>query len=123
LEKILFDKAIRAFNLQEYYLCHDCLEELWHEADLSDRNFYQGILQIAVGLHHLQNYNWQGTAILLGEGIGRLRRYCPEYNQIDVAELMIDANELLIAVQQVGIDYFPDFVNQLEIMPQIKYVD
>jgi uncharacterized protein len=115
-----YRQAIAAFNGQAYYLCHDLLEQIWHEAETSDRNFYQGLLQLAVGLYHLQNYNWHGTAILLGEGIGRLRHYDPEYRDVDIEKLISEAIALLSAVQNVGKEKFPDFVKQLQTLPKIE---
>lgn len=125
----MFREAIAAFNEAEYYTCHDLLEEIWHNADASDRNFYQGILQIAVGLYHLHNLNQNGAAILLGEGIGRLRRYCPEYEGLNIADLICESASLLSAIQQISKENFPDFVKQMEasqlsiITPKIKFVD
>ncbi|MFO0212823.1 MAG: DUF309 domain-containing protein, partial [Pseudanabaena sp.] len=49
----LFAEAIFQFNNGDYYACHDTLEAIWNDAWQSDRAFYQGILQIAVGLYHL----------------------------------------------------------------------
>ncbi len=110
----MFLDAIAAFNQAEYYVCHDLLEEIWHNADPSDRNFYQGILQIAVGLYHLQNLNQNGAAMLLGEGIGRLRRYCPDYQNLNLADLVLESASLLRVVQQVSKENFPLIVQQLE---------
>jgi predicted metal-dependent hydrolase len=122
LKQTEFEQAIAAFNHQAYYLAHDLLEQIWHDSESSDRNFYQGLLQLAVGLYHLQNHNWKGTAILLGEGIGKLRRYYPEYENVDLEKLLPEAIALLSAVQNVGREKFPDFVNQLQNMPKIEYL-
>lgn len=62
------------FNLKaDYYECHEVLEELWLEEgrDL----FYQGLLQVAVGLHHLQNQNQGGAEKLLILALEKLESY------------------------------------------------
>ena len=97
-----FELAIALFNSGDYYACHDTLEEIWHNAWHSDRAFYQGILQVAVGLYHLNNHNWQGAAILLGEGTSRLPAYLPEYQDIDVESFLIDSVNVLRTVQTNG---------------------
>ena len=97
-----FELAIALFNSGDYYACHDTLEEIWHNAWHSDRAFYQGILQVAVGLYHLNNHNWQGAAILLGEGTSRLPAYLPEYQDIDVESFLIDSVTVLRTVQTNG---------------------
>ena len=44
--------AIRQFNSREWFECHETLEELWIGETGEVRDFYQGMLQIAVALHH-----------------------------------------------------------------------
>jgi hypothetical protein len=97
-----FWQGVEQFNQGQFYACHDTLEALWIEAIEPDQTFYQGVLQIAVGLYHLGNGNWRGAVILLGEGINRLRRYPSAYSGIDVDELIISSIDLLKALQQAG---------------------
>ncbi|MFN3927654.1 MAG: DUF309 domain-containing protein [Pseudanabaenaceae cyanobacterium] len=84
-------RAIALFNAQEFYTCHDLLEEIWHNAPMDDRQFYQGILQIAVGLYHLQRQNIRGAMGLLGTGISNLRAFHPHYHRIDVSHLVAES--------------------------------
>ncbi|MER3433749.1 MAG: DUF309 domain-containing protein [Leptolyngbya sp. ERB_1_1] len=98
-----FWQGIDQFNRGEFYACHDTLEAIWIEAPTFEKKFYQGILQIAVGLYHLGNHNWRGAVILLGEGLNRLREYHPEYGGINVEQLIDDASEFLSQVQSVGV--------------------
>lgn len=107
-------KAIALFNQREFYACHDALEAIWNDAVSADKNFYQGILQIAVGLYHLGSKNWHGAAILLGEGISRLRYYQPDYENVDVASLIDDSAKLLTTLQTVGAKGISDLVQQIE---------
>ncbi len=97
-----FWQGVEQFNQRQFYACHDTLEALWTEATEPERTFYQGILQIAVALYHLSNSNWRGTVILLGEGMGRLRRYPSTYAGIDVDSLLIQSAALLTELQQAG---------------------
>lgn len=99
-----FWEGVTAFNQEEFYPCHDIFEALWLEATVLERNFYQGILQIAVACYHLGNGNWQGSVTLLGEGIRRLHDYQPDWQEVDVAQLVADSQELLQALQLCGID-------------------
>lgn len=108
-----FVKAIAQFNGGEYYNCHDTLEEIWHNAWQSDRAFYQGILQIAVGLYHLYNHNWNGAVILLGEGTSRLPMYLPEYMTINVEILLDDSLHLLKTLQQSGKERLPEMLTNI----------
>lgn len=69
------------------------------EAEQSERNFYQGILQIAVACYHLGNQNQRGAMILLGEGINRLQPYCPTYANLDLETFLSQSAELLAGLQ------------------------
>jgi uncharacterized protein len=99
---IMWLQGIAEFNRHEYYACHDTLEALWMDSIDPDKKFYQGVLQIAVACHHLQNHNLKGAAILLGEGMGRLRYYQPVYAGIDVSQLIQSSHHLLQHVQQIA---------------------
>ncbi len=110
-----FWQGVKQFNQQEFYACHDTLEALWMEALEPQKQFYQGILQIAVACYHLGNLNWRGAVVLLGEGIRRLSNseYQPVYEGIDVTELLTQSVQLLKALQQSGQEQVADFVKQL----------
>lgn len=97
-----FWQAVEEFNQADFYACHDTLESLWMEAAEPEKKFYQGILQIAVALYHLSNHNWQGAAILLGEGMSRLKTYQPTYFEINVEQLLEISGQILRKVQEVG---------------------
>jgi uncharacterized protein len=109
-----FWQGVEEFNRQEFYACHDTLEALWMETTEIDKNFYQGILQIAVGCYHLGNSNWRGAVILLGEGIKRLQTYQPIYEEVDVEQLVAQSLQLLKNLQKIEPDRINEFVQQLE---------
>ncbi|WOK99129.1 hypothetical protein Cni_G07841 [Canna indica] len=69
-----FGRAVELFNCGEYYQCHDFLEELWHGAEEPIRTLLHGVLQCAVGFHHLFNQNHRGAMMELGEGLCKLRK-------------------------------------------------
>ena len=94
--------GIDQFNRSEFYACHDTLEAIWMEAEAAEKPFYQGILQVAVGFYHLGNLNWRGGAILLGEGISRLRRFEPQYKGVVVDTLVDQATDWLTLIQTAG---------------------
>ena len=108
-----FQQAIAEFNQQQFYACHDTLEAIWVEAPETDKRFYQGILQVAVGCYHLSNDNLKGAIILLGEAVRRLRDYQPDYEGIDVSQLLEQVIALLQALQQLKLEETSIFWQQL----------
>jgi uncharacterized protein len=108
-----FWAGVEQFNCGEFYDCHDTLEAIWMEAMEPQKTFYQGILQLAVGLYHLGNHNWRGAVILLGEGINRLRRYQPDYAGVNVEHLVDAAAALLTTLQQAGPERVVEMAQQV----------
>jgi predicted metal-dependent hydrolase len=109
-----FWQGVDQFNQQEFYACHDTLEAIWINAMPADKNFFQGILQIAVALYHLGNENWQGAVTLMGEGIYRLHAYPSLYGGIDVDEFVADAAQLLAQLQAGGAAQVGSIAQQLQ---------
>lgn len=109
-----FEQGIEQFNRHDFYACHDTLEALWIESEQSHKQFYQGILQIAVGCYHLTNLNWRGAVILLGEGTRRIRDYQPAYENVDVASLLEESLTLLETLQQTEPDRISEILVRLE---------
>jgi uncharacterized protein len=108
-----FERGIAEFNQQQFYACHDTLEAIWVDALEIDKRFYQGILQVAVGCYHLSNDNLRGAIILLGEAVRRLCDYQPDYEEIDVEQLLTQTMALLQALQQLPPEKTQDFWQQL----------
>ncbi|MEY2984265.1 MAG: hypothetical protein RLZZ568_882 [Cyanobacteriota bacterium] len=93
--------GLEQFNQQNFYACHDTLEAVWLQCDPGEKNFYQGILQIAVAHYHLSNHNWQGGVTLLGEGIRRLTPFRPTHQRVNIERLLQDSSSLLTALQRI----------------------
>jgi predicted metal-dependent hydrolase len=118
-----FWQGVEQFNAGQFYACHDILEALWIDSIEPDKTFYQGILQIAVGLYHLGNHNQRGAMILLGEGSNRLRRYLPSYGGINVEELFTQSVDLLTILQQESLETLANtelVENQIWLLPRIS---
>lgn len=94
------DHAILLFNRGDWYDCHDCLEELWHETSGATRSILQGILQIAIAELHHERGNLRGSTILMGEGLGRIQGNRDGGLNLDLATLCRQVTERLLALQQ-----------------------
>jgi len=80
--------AVALFNRREYFACHEILEEIWHEAVEEDKNFYEGLIRFATGLHLRFNRRApQGAINLLTQGLMRIENYRPVHHGVDVARL------------------------------------
>jgi predicted metal-dependent hydrolase len=86
-ERVAFEKGVREFNEGLFFECHDTLEELWAGVRGPGRDFFQGLIQVAVGFYHLGNSNPNGAERLLGRALRRLEGYPPQYGGLELEEL------------------------------------
>lgn len=64
--------AAALFDAGLYFEVHELLEPYWIRADGSAREALQGLIQVAVGLHHLAGGNVSGARALLHDGCAKL---------------------------------------------------
>ena len=112
--------GVRQFNAGEYFACHETLEELWLAERGAMRRLYQGVLQVGVGLYHLQRGNEQGALILLARGIALLRPFAPFCLGIDVAALVCGAEEVLRTLKTLGLQRTQALASRL--FPRIRVI-
>ncbi len=91
----IFGQAVAMFNGVRYWHAHEAWETLWRAAEDDERDFYQGLIQVAAGLLHLQRRNVRGATNKLSEGIAKLRRYQPAHHGVFVNELVGEAKRIL----------------------------
>ena len=61
-------RGAEEFNAGYYFECHDTLEEAWAGIRGEARDFFQGLIQVSVGLYHWRNGNAGGAATMLERG-------------------------------------------------------
>jgi predicted metal-dependent hydrolase len=110
-----FRQGVALFNGARYWHAHEAWETLWRAADDEDRLFYQGLIQVAAGLLHLQRKNLRGARLKLAEGVAKLRPYEPVHHGIFVNELIGRADRVLLELNAGQMPYL--------IPPVIRFVD
>jgi hypothetical protein len=103
----------QALGLAQRYLdegrpfqAHEVLEASWKAAPAGERDLWQGLAQIAVGLTHAQRGNATGAAALLRRGADRVRGYLTARaapHRIDVAGIVQTADALAAGVERDGV--------------------
>lgn len=73
----LLQQAAEQFASDQFWVCHETLESIWLTAPQPHKTFYQGIIQVAAGCHHLLGGNRKGTLSLLRQGIEKLQAVQP----------------------------------------------
>jgi len=87
------------FNDGYFFECHDTLEDLWMGIRGPSRDFFQGLIQVAVGFYHLGNGNRGGALTLLQRGLKRLEKYSDRYCGLELRELRDDLRSWLARIE------------------------
>ncbi len=111
----IFRRGAALFNGVRYWHAHEAWETLWRAAEEDERPFYQGLIQVAAGLLHLQRRNARGARNKLREGLEKLRPYEPVHRGILVTELMGKGGRILSDLDEGQLPYL--------IPPVIRFVD
>lgn len=90
----LYVRFLVYFNVdRDYYECHEVMEELWLEEGRDP--FYQGLLQVAVGLFHFRRENISGARKLFTSALSKLKPYPDRFRGIDLGRLRQEVEEYL----------------------------
>lgn len=84
------------------FYAHEVLEGPWHLADPPDRDFWQGLAQLAVGLTHIQRGNAVGAATILRRAADKLTAYPDAYFGVGVRRLQAAARRLADRAERDG---------------------
>jgi uncharacterized protein len=115
-------KAVDEFNRCDWFACHESLEELWVGSVGEMRDFYQGLLQFAVALHHWREGNFRGAVLLLSKAAELLRRVPPVCQRVEVGPTVPAAERLREELMALGPermeDLAPDLIPVLRLAPE-----
>ncbi|WP_433249631.1 DUF309 domain-containing protein [Streptosporangium sp. CA-135522] len=75
-------EARRLLGENRPFHAHEVLEGRWKTSPGQERELWQGLAQICVGLTHLQRGNRRGAAALFARGADRIGRYGEPYEKI-----------------------------------------
>ncbi len=114
-------QAVSEFNEGRYYECHDTIEAHWMREPGVQRVLYQGILQVGIGFHHIENANWRGAVKMFERGLPKLRPFVPACQGIDVAALLAAAEKIEAEIKRLGAQRIEEFDRSL--FPRIKLAD
>ena len=89
------------FNAGRFFDCHEVWEDVWNAQPPAERQFLQGLIQIAVGCEHFNRGNLQGAAALLERGLRKIRKYGSRHRGVRLAQLDRDASAALGAIRLV----------------------
>ncbi|MGH7433465.1 MAG: DUF309 domain-containing protein, partial [Candidatus Methylomirabilales bacterium] len=103
------EEAACLFNEGLFFEVHEVLEAVWLKQDGEARRLLQGLIQIAVGFHHLENKNFNGALSLLLEGWGKAREYGPDRFGVKLDRFLEEADACRRSIESFGREAFDRF--------------
>src|SRR6478752_810733 len=107
-------EGIEHFNKCDFFEAHEVWEERWADTEGESRRFYQGLIQVAVCLHHFGNGNIRGAKKLFLSSCGYLQEYRPMHLGLDLDKLLTEFSACLKPVME-STEEFP----KIEIVPDL----
>jgi predicted metal-dependent hydrolase len=83
------------FNAGRYFDAHEAWEDMWRETRGPLRLYYQGLVQAAVGMHHLSRGNLNGAAAQLEKSVSKLEQYPDRFCHIENGKLVTALRQTL----------------------------
>lgn len=99
----LLEQGVEHFNEGRFFQAHECWETAWHPSPDEERNFWQGITQIAVGFTHRGRGNATGAVTLLRRGAEKLDPYGDRFMGLNIRELAASARAAADAIETHGL--------------------
>ena len=95
-------RGVELWGEQRFFEAHECLEDVWHQAAEDDREFWKGVIQVAVGCVHHQRANHEGCVTLLRRATDYLDPYPATHHGIDAERLRRSARAMATAIETAG---------------------
>ena len=89
-DEATFRAAVDLFDAGRYLAAHELFEELWEGTEGTDSDFYKGLIQAAIALHHFESGNLDGAAKLHASLRGLLAKYLPRHGDVDLVRFLAD---------------------------------
>jgi uncharacterized protein len=85
---VSLEEGLDLIRRGEYFAAHEVLEDVWRAAEPGERDFYQGLVHVAVAWYQAGRGNGVGCERQLEKGARRLGLYAPEHEGVDVASVL-----------------------------------
>jgi hypothetical protein len=114
-------QAAWLFNEGLFFEVHEVLEAVWLKQGEQTRPFLQGLIQIAVGFHHLQNRNLPGALSLLREGLVKVKDYRPASFGLELDQFLEQVEASYHSIDALRDEAFDRFDRQM--IPRMRLLE
>lgn len=100
MDDVAYQRGLELFNRGEFFDAHEVLEDVWRAAPVEEKKFLQGLIQVAVGLHHYSRGNLVGARSLLARAHRNLKTYPARHDGVDLAGLRMHVEQWIKALEE-----------------------
>jgi predicted metal-dependent hydrolase len=83
-----FERGLELLRSRRYFEAHEELETAWRAAAPEERDFFQGLVHVAVAWYQSERGNPVGCERQIEKARRRLASYAPQHRGVDVAALL-----------------------------------
>jgi predicted metal-dependent hydrolase len=101
-----FKRGLEAIRAGRYFEAHEELEEAWRAASDEERDFFQGLVHVAVAWYQAGRGRPVATARQLEKAARRLAAFAPVHREVNVADVLaqVDAARARVADGSLDLD-------------------
>lgn len=101
-----YRRGLEAIRAGRYFEAHEELEEAWRAAPADERDFFQGLVHVAVAWYQAGRARPVATSRQLEKAARRLTPFAPEHRGVDVADvlLQVEAARTRVAEGSLALD-------------------
>jgi 8-oxo-dGTP pyrophosphatase MutT (NUDIX family) len=94
----------------EYFEAHETLEDVWRAAEPAEKDFFQGLVHVAVAWYQAGRGNRVGCERQLEKAARRLAPFAPEHRGVGLELLLLSLDEARQTVAEGSLDLPPPFL-------------
>jgi hypothetical protein len=101
-----FKRGLAAIRAGRYFEAHEELEEAWRAAPVEERDFFQGLVHVAVAWYQAGRGRPVATGRQLEKAARRLAPFAPTHRGVDVADVLaqVQAAQERVAADSLALD-------------------
>jgi uncharacterized protein len=102
-----FKRGLAAIRAGRYFEAHEELEEAWRAASAEERDFFQGLVHVAVAWYQAGRGRPVATERQLGKAARRLAPFTPAHRGVDVEGVLAQVEAARKRVAEGSLDLDP----------------
>jgi predicted metal-dependent hydrolase len=91
---VAYEAGVELIRAGEYFAAHEELEDAWRAAPAEERDFFQGLVHVAVAWYQAGRGREIGTERQLAKAVRRLEPFAPVHRGIELEPLLAQLREL-----------------------------